>query len=141
MVIDLLLTGFKPFAKFADNPSWEAARAVAEATGSTIAARRLAVDYHRAREQLLKILDQLRPRACLCMGLAAGDVFRLERVARKVPQFKELAGPDQLIGNWPWDSTAATLSRLQVPWRYSDDCGLYVCESTYWSLLQYSQEN
>jgi pyroglutamyl-peptidase len=135
----LLLTGFEPFDRFGVNPSWEAAKAVAEELGPAVAARRLAVDFHRARQQLIASLDEVRPEACLCMGLAAGDVFRLERVARNVSQFSGIDGVEQSSGNWPWELLAETLSRLDVPWRYSDDCGLYVCESTYWSLLQYAQ--
>jgi pyroglutamyl-peptidase len=138
-VTRLLLTGFEPFDRFAVNPSWEAAKAVAQEMGSTVAARRLPVDYHQAREQLIAILDELQPTACLCMGLAAEDMFRLERSARRVPQFNDIAGPEDCAGNWPWESIAVTLSRLDAPWRYSYDCGLYVCESTYWSLLQYAQ--
>jgi len=137
----LLLTGFEPFDRFDVNPSWEAANVVAEEIGPLVAARRLAVDFRRARTELNAALDELRPNACLCMGLAAGDVFRVERVARKVPQFAHIPGPDESAGNWLWPSLPETLSKLAVPWRFSDDCGMYVCESTYWSLLQYSHKN
>jgi pyroglutamyl-peptidase len=131
----LLLTGFEPFDRFDVNPSWEAARAVADALGPAVVAVRLPVDYLPAREGLLAALDAHRPAACLCMGLTPSGDFRMEASARKPPQFDALPGEPLLGGEWDWEPTSRALLSLGVPHRPSTDAGRYVCESTYWALL------
>jgi pyroglutamyl-peptidase len=133
----LLLTGFEPFDRFDVNPSWEAARAVGDALGPAVVAVRLPVDYLPARERLIAALETHRPAACLCMGLAPSDEFRMELSARKPPQFDALPGEALLLCEWDWESTGKTLSSSGVPHRPSTDAGRYVCESTYWALLDF----
>jgi pyroglutamyl-peptidase len=141
-LLKLMLTGFEPFAQYAINPSWEAARQVAAARGDRVQAHRLPVDHFRARETLLQLLELHRPDACLCMGLAAGDCFRLERQARRPAQFHAAAGDGALRrGRFAFDGIARTLRRVGATWRYSDDCGQYVCESAYWTLLEHAAGN
>lgn len=136
----LLLTGFEPFVHFLINPSWIAAQRAAEAFPSQVIAHCLPVDHHRSRQALLKLLTEIRPQAVLAMGLAAGDTFRIERLARKPVEFTTITGrPDHHI-TMDLDRIASPLARLNVPWRYSDDAGQYVCESTYWTLLQFMAE-
>src|SRR5689334_4924379 len=133
--VKLLITGFEPFADFAVNPSGEAAAPLAEEFGSDLAAHVLPVDFLRARQRLIGLLNEHHPRACLCRGLAPGKDFRIERVARRVSQFSHLSGEASHEGTLHFHVIEQTLTRLGAPWRYSDDCGLYVCESTYWALL------
>jgi pyroglutamyl-peptidase len=136
-----MITGFEPFAHYTINPSWEAARTVAAAFEDRVAAHRLPVDHHRARAELLGVLETHRPDVCLCMGLAAGDCFRLETQARRPVQFQALPGDRTAHrGRFAFDCVAQTLRRVDATWRYSDDCGQYVCESTYWALLQHASE-
>lgn len=135
----LLLTGFEPFAHFSVNPSWHAVAAAAERWPDRVVARLLPVDYRPARERLLEHLAGVKPAAVLCTGLAAGDTFRLETIARKPTQFDSLPGAAFHTGDWPWPQTEAALVAAGMPVRYSDDAGRYVCESTYWSLLNDGQ--
>lgn len=133
----LLITGFEPFRTFTVNPSWHAAEAVARGR-SDVRAERLPVDHRRARERLLEAIARHRPLDVLCMGLAAGDLFRLELLARKPAELADLAGPPVLHGRWPWRGAEAALRALGEPVRTSTDAGRYVCESTYWSLLHHA---
>lgn len=75
------------------------------------------------------------------MGLAAGDVFRIERIARKVNEFEMLGGELECAGSMDMTTLADALTRVSAPWRYSDDAGRYVCESTYWSVIDYLNAN
>ena len=134
----LLLTGFEPFDRFAINPSWEAAYACALKFPEIVSIR-LPVDYHAAAERLRKALLLHRPAACLCMGLAPTPEFRLEMVARKPVQFQE-RGEMLLSGSWPIDQMEQSLQRAGVSHRQSMDAGRYVCESTYWVLLNFRAE-
>lgn len=131
----LLITGFEPFSIYPVNPSLMAAEAAGAMFPDRVIARRLPVDYLPARMTLLAAIADVRPSACLCMGQAPSDEFRLEQIARKPVQFAEFDGPAQLAGTWPWEQMERTLRRLGVPHRRSIDAGRYVCESTYWALL------
>jgi pyroglutamyl-peptidase len=134
----LLLTGFEPFGPYAQNPSWIAAAAAAKRLPVVVLARQLPVEHHSARRHLLDALDELNPAACLCMGLAPGNLFRLEQLARKPQQFAALPGEPEYQSTWPWETTEAHFLRRKVPHRRSTDAGQYVCESTFWTLLNYT---
>jgi pyrrolidone-carboxylate peptidase len=125
-----LITGFEPFADHARNPSGEAAQLLAD-SGATTAV--LPVDFFPARDALLTLLEANRPHTCLCTGVCYDESYRIELCARKVAEFAELPGPDLLQGAWDYDSLPSEFLR-------SDDAGLYVCESTYWSLLGFRQQ-
>lgn len=133
----LLLTGFEPFDSFDSNPSWEAADEVAKRLSGSVVALRLPVDYFESRRQLITAIADINPITCLCMGLAPFDEFRLEEVARKPKEFAGLRGKSFLRGTWPWVNTETILRSERIPYRRSHDAGQYVCESTYWSLLDF----
>jgi pyrrolidone-carboxylate peptidase len=107
-----LITGFEPFADHQRNPSGEAAELLASSGAITAV---LPVDYFSARDALLSLLATHRPAVCLCTGVCREESYRIETRARKPAEFAELAGPELL------------------------DAGAYVCESTYWSLLDFRQ--
>ncbi|MCA3004641.1 MAG: hypothetical protein LW650_05130 [Planctomycetaceae bacterium] len=148
--LPLLITGFGPFRGFTVNPSGIAAAAAAQAAnalaGRTVAvAATLTVDHLAAREELEALLREHRPRACLCTGLAAGDIYRLERVARRPMEFgpddASTPVPEPLPSRWDWQPVADALTARNAPWRYSDDCGRYVCESTQYAALHFAQRH
>ncbi len=141
MAVRLLLTGFESFKTFKVNPSWEAAKSVSQAFADDVGAALLPVDYLFANKLLYEALDRYQPQDCICMGLAKGDFFRLETVARKPKQFANLPGEQLLKGNWPWDQAEQVLKNADVPVKRSTDTGKFVCESTYWSLLDYRSKN
>lgn len=155
--VPLLLTGFEPFRHFTVNPSWHAAAAARDLFAPAVAAELLPVDHLAARDGLLAALARHRPLAVLCMGLAAGDEFRLEQRARWPEQFAAVDprpfAPEELSGHFPWRAVAEGLQRTSagsdagaqpgtapsapggaVPFRDSDDAGRFVCESTYFTL-------
>lgn len=137
----LLITGFEPFADFATNPSWHAAEAAAIEFGPEVVGACLPVDHLAARAMLLELLDLHQPAACLCMGLCPEDCFRLEMLARKPGEFSDLPGDDLLVGRWPWEQIEESLSQAGANCRQSTDAGRYVCESTYWTLLDWQQRS
>jgi pyroglutamyl-peptidase len=137
----LLVTGFEPFASFDSNPSWDAAAEASTRLPESVAALRLPVDYFESRARLIAAIENLNPSACLCMGLAPTDEFRMEEVARKPKEFARLAGLPLMTGTWPWTNTLNALRSQDVPHRRSRDAGQYVCESTYWSLLDFGSRH
>jgi pyroglutamyl-peptidase len=137
----LLLTGFEPFSRFLVNPSWLAAEQMEREFAPRVVSRCLPVDLHLARVRLIEILQQLRPSMVLSMGLAAGDEFRIECSARKVIEFDSLTGPSGHRISMNCDRLGASLEKAHAPWRLSEDAGRYVCESTYWALLEYASQH
>src|SRR5512145_3358953 len=77
-----LITGFEPFGAHRVNPSEQVVRALAGGPGLVGAV--LPVSYQRVDARLDALLDATQPRALLLLGLAAGSVIRLERVARNL---------------------------------------------------------
>lgn len=141
----LLVTGFEPFKTFAVNPSWEAARRLPERLGPDVACALLPVDHWPARGRLLSLLVEHRPQAVLLTGLAAGDRFRMEVRARKPAAFASLPGPAELESTLRWAPVAAAIRAVlgraagaRTALARSTDAGSYVCESTYWTALDYA---
>jgi len=137
----ILLTGFEPFAEFKVNSSWQAVKQLAEENDPQLICECLPVDHHGAREKLIDLLGSHQPRTCLCTGLAKGNQFRLEQQARKPSQFFNLKGADSYIGQWLWSEALQSFQASNLPVYISEDAGQYVCESTYWTLLDFQSQN
>ena len=138
MSATFLVTGFEPFAEHRSNSSWDAlARLAPNWLDGAVVARRLPVDHGAAHVLLRQAIEELKPRVVLCMGLAKGRSFRMERRARRPPELAAEPGADDLFGRWPWAEMASALEQVGVVVTSSHDAGRYVCESTYWSLLSY----
>lgn len=137
MSATFLVTGFEPFAEHRTNSSWDALEHLRASWPRSIVTLRLPVEHHAAHARLRRALDELEPWAVLCTGLARGNVFRIEREARRPPQLGTDADPPVALGRWPWDEMRRALEQVAVDAIDSVDAGRYVCESTYWSLLTY----
>jgi pyroglutamyl-peptidase len=133
-----LVTGFEPFGEHRTNSSWDAIERLRSGWPEEIIALRLPVDHRLAHEALRRALDESAPRVVLCTGLAKGNVFRVERSARRPDMLGTAADPELAHGRWPWLEMHAALERSGARTIDSHDAGRYVCESTYWSLLTYS---
>jgi pyrrolidone-carboxylate peptidase len=108
-----------------------------ERWSARIATRCLPVDRCAAHELLASTLRELRPRAVLCTGIAPGSIFRIEHRARRPAALALEPGVDEVEGRWPWSEMQAALDACGVSTVHSNDAGQYVCESTYWSLLNH----
>jgi pyrrolidone-carboxylate peptidase len=125
-----LITGFEPFGQHLRNPSGEAAQLLADSGAITAV---LPVDFFLARDALLNLLESHRPHTCLCTGVCLDESYRMETQARKVAEFADLPGPELLVGTWDFDALPDHVG-------LSADAGAYVCESTYWTLLNFRAE-
>lgn len=137
----ILLTGFEAFGQHRINSSWEAVRIAGPRLGAAVITERLPVNRLAAARALTALLRQHRPDACLLTGLAGGNMMRIELFARRS---RVLAGPDapgRLSGSWSVAEAALSLRLSGLPVRISRNAGRYVCDSTYWALLQFRQTN
>jgi pyrrolidone-carboxylate peptidase len=133
-----LVTGFEPFGEHRTNSSWDAIARLRPGWPDEIISLELPVDHRLAHDVLRRTLDERAPRVVLCTGLAKGNVFRVERSARR-PSLLGVAGELELLeGRWPWHEMHAALEQTGARVIASRDAGQYVCESTYWTLLAYA---
>jgi pyroglutamyl-peptidase len=135
----VLLTGFEPFGPHRVNSSWEAVRRAGARLGSDVITARLPVDRIRAARLLTGLLQRHRPDACLLTGLARGERLRLEVLARRPRALAGPAAPALLTGSWPLVEAAQALRLSGMPLTVSRNAGRYVCDSTYWALLNFRE--
>lgn len=152
MAIDVLLTGFEPFAGAATNESWDAVVGAAPQLrehGLEVAEVELPVEFGRAGDLLVHAVREHRPRLVVAVGLAAGrHGVTPERVAVNV---RDARIPDN-AGAWPVDdpvvadgpvgyftelpikAMVAALAEDGVPASVSQTAGTYVCNEVFYRL-------
>lgn len=137
---NVMVTGFEPFSVYPVNSSWQAAKLLEDAENN-IRIKELKVDHAEASRQLLTLLQSGKPDILLLSGLADRAEICLETKACKPAGLAPVEGPDVLYGVWPFEEALKALKRLNIPSRISENAGNYVCESTYWSALNFKRIN
>jgi pyroglutamyl-peptidase len=152
MSIDVLLSGFEPFAGAPTNESWEAVRRAApllEERGVGVATVRLPVVFSRGADVLLEQIAALSPRMVVATGLAAGrDAITPERVAINVQDARIAdndgaspidapcveGGPVGFFSTLPIKAMVEAARDLDVPAAVSQTAGTYVCNDVFYRL-------
>lgn len=153
----LLLTGFEPFLHYTVNPTM---RIVEDLNGKVIGGYQIVgkvmrVDFKSSGEQLVNLLDQIKPDAHISLGLAAGRYkITPERIAIN---FKDGAADNE--GNKPVDELIQEngepgyLSTLPIrrmvnklienglPSEISNSAGTYLCNNVMYEGLHYTKVN
>ncbi len=136
---NIIITGFTPFKDFTENPSGMLASEYSRPS-KNIVGKVLPVDYLQANLELNSLLNTTTPKTCICMGLAKGDTFRLETLARKPEQYHNLPGKETYYSLIP-EHISNFFSCQNQHFIISKDCGQYVCEATLWTLLNHANLN
>lgn len=152
MTIDVLLSGFSPFAAAAENESREAVTLAAprlRERGLTVVDLELPVEFGRAGELLADALRAHRPRLVVATGLAAGRTgITPERVAvnvrdARIPDNAGASpvdvpvvpgGPVGYFSSLPIKAMVAALDEEGVPGSVSQTAGTYVCNDVFFQL-------
>lgn len=152
MTIDVLLTGFEPFAGAAENESWAAVSRAApllRRRGSRIAEVELPVEFDRAGDLLEQAVREHRPRLVIAVGLAAGrSGITPERVAVNVRDARipdnagaspvdepvAVGGPVGYFTGLPIKAMVSALAVEGVPGSVSQTAGTYVCNDVFYRL-------
>lgn len=151
-----LVTGFGPFLDVVDNPSARVAGALdgEVVAGHQVIAAVLPVDYREARAALAALAGAHAPSCVLALGVARGDLVRLERGAdNRVSSERPDAtgavwagraltpgGPARLRSPLPIARWAEELDSAGLRVVPSDDAGGYVCNATYHRLLELASD-
>lgn len=153
----LLLTGFEPFGGYAENSSWEVAKAVASCgvLGVEVIAEQLPVSFHRVEAMLRTFVERHRPDVIIMLGQSAlTDRVKLERVALNMMDSKmgdnDGYKPSEeaiyegennaLFTTLPIKQLHRVITENNIPAKISNSAGLYVCNRTYYGALRLCKE-
>jgi pyroglutamyl-peptidase len=152
----MLLTGFAGYGGRAINPAEEVVRALDGAliAGERVDGRTLPVRYAKLGPRIAALIEELRPRAVLCLGLWPGEpMLRIERIAANVADF-EIAddagliarapvvegGPAGLLATLPIAAIRDRLLAAGIPARLSGTAGQFLCNALMYHALRLCAE-
>lgn len=153
----LLLTGFEPFGGYAENSSWEVAKAVASCgvLGVEVIAEQLPVSFHRVEAMLRTFVERHCPDVIIMLGQSAlTDRVKLERVALNMmdsrmgdndgykPSEEAIYEGENnaLFTTLPIKQLHRVITENNIPAKISNSAGLYVCNRTYYGALRLCKE-
>jgi pyroglutamyl-peptidase len=149
--MNILLTGFEPFAGDVINPSWEVARALQGQVigGATVQARCVPTTFAGAPAALEKALAVARPDLVIALGLASGRAeISIERVAvnlidARIPdnageRLQDVPvradGPAAYFSTLPIKAMRQALRAAGHPAGLSLSAGAFVCNQVFYEL-------
>ncbi len=147
-----LITGFEPYGGRAANPSAKLALALdgARIGGFDIVGRSLPVAFAGLGARLEAMLDQVRPRLVIALGLWPGEpMIRLERFGLNLANFEIAdnagarledaaiapAGTTALAATLPLRAIEQALLAAGIPVRLSATAGAFLCNAALYTLL------
>ncbi len=148
----MLLTGFQGYGGRAVNPAEEIVKGLdgAIVAGETVVGRVLPVRRAELAARLHGLIEELGPRAVICLGLWPGEpMIRLERAALNISDFEipdnagvvekgpvAPDGPLALAGTLPIEAIRAALLAAGIPARLSSSAGNFLCNATMYHALE-----
>ncbi|NEB80564.1 pyroglutamyl-peptidase I [Streptomyces sp. SID14478] len=147
----VLVTGFEPFGGESVNPSWQAARLVAETPpdGLAVTAVRLPCVFGESVTELRAAVARVRPDLVVCLGQAGGRPgVTVERVAlnvddaripdnagaRPIDEPVVPGGPAAYFSSLPVKACVAAMREAGVPAALSHTAGTFVCNHVAYGL-------
>ena len=151
----ILVTGFESYGRRAANPAEMVAQALDGTRIGGVAVRgvTLPVDYAAIRESVPRMLDELRPRAVVSLGLWPGEaMIRLERVALNHAAFEiadntgllleetiDPEAPAAFMTTLPVEKICAGLRKRGIPSRISETAGTFLCNALMFTVMEHCQ--
>jgi pyroglutamyl-peptidase len=152
----VLVTGFAGYGGRGLNPSGEIARALdgREILGYRVRGQVLPVSYASLHQALHSLLDELQPRAVICLGLWPGEAtIRLERIGINVADFEipdnegaylkdaaiDADGTTAAFSTLPLRDIESSLLKAGIPAHISATAGTFLCNATLYNTLSMAQ--
>ena len=153
----ILITGFEPFGNYAENSSWEVAKAVAscDVFGEEVVAEQLPVSFQRVGAVLRDAVERYKPDVLIMLGQSAfTDRVKLERVALNMMDSEkgdnDGAKPNEepiyegeesaLFTSLPIKHLHSAIEAQGIAVKISNSAGLYVCNRVYYEALRLCSE-
>lgn len=148
----ILLSGFEPFGEVEDNPSQRIVEHYIEQKNPDIICEIAKVDYEWAGEGICILIEALQPDAVILLGVAQKrKAISLERIAVNIndasipDNYGNLIQGEQIVegapvGYWstlPLDAMYKALSSAEIPVRYSNHAGAFLCNHVMYDCLHY----
>ena len=149
-----LLTGFEPFAGADRNASWDAVELVASGWSGPVelVTARLPVEFGRAGDELLALVDSREPAVVVATGVAVGrravtpervalnlDDARIPDNAGRRPLERRIVddGPDARFTRLPIRAMVERMTAAGLSAEESLSAGSYVCNHVFYRLLHH----
>ena len=148
----MLLTGFEGYGGRSVNPSAEVAKALdgTVIAGVRVEGRTLPVDYAGIGPRIAALIEEIRPRAVIGLGLwPGGQMLRIERIAVNIADFEiadnagliakaeVVAGaPAGLLSTLPIATIRDRLLAAGIPARLSGTAGQFLCNALMYHALR-----
>lgn len=152
----VLLTGFEPFLNFSLNPTMKIVEELHDSSINDykILGRILPVDFNQSAEQLIELLDELKPDIHISLGLAGGRTkITPERIAINIkdgePDNEGNRPQDELIDRDGREGYFSTLPIRQMvealklaglPAEISNTAGTYLCNNVMYAGRKYAEQ-
>jgi len=146
----ILVTGFEPFGGDKTNGSWEAVQHLQGKRfgAETVVVAELPVVWGKAGARLRALIRQYHPQAVIAFGQAGAEPVRIETIARNERKpYKDnddaLPATDTVAASGPATIPTAldvaaihrSLQAAKIPVRESQDAGGYLCNETFYVLM------
>lgn len=149
---NILVTGFEPFDGDSKNSSLELIQKLdgKKIVGTRVMIKQLPCVFGAALDVLLKAVNNVQPRAVVCLGQLRGSaVINVERVAlnlidARIPDNKGKRpidvpvieqGPVAYWSTLPLKAITKELKQNGIPVKISNTAGTYVCNSVFYGLM------
>jgi pyroglutamyl-peptidase len=148
----MLLTGFEGYGGRLLNPSEQVVRRLAgtQVAGVRVVGDTLPVDYRQLGPRIARLIEELRPRAVICLGLWPGaPMLRLERIAVNIADFEipdnaglmirepvVEGGPEACRSTLPIHAIQDRLLAAGIPAQLSASAGTFLCNALMYHALR-----
>lgn len=152
----ILVTGFDPFDQEEINPSYEVVKNLPNRiNGHEILKVELPTAFKKSAEVIEEVIEELKPDAVLCIGLASGRAaLSLEKVAINLAEARiedndghkpcdeslREDGPAAYFSNLPIKRMVEEIRKADIPAEISYTAGTYVCNSLMYHLLYLAEQ-
>lgn len=149
----ILVTGFEPFGGEKTNGSWVAVKHLdgTVIADKTVIVYQLPVIWEKASEKLVALIREYHPVAVVAFGEAGAEPVRVEMIAKNTrdmngdngnqmpaTNFISAAAPPTLRTTLNADVIIKRLHEGGIPVILSQDAGGYLCNETFFNLMNFS---
>jgi pyroglutamyl-peptidase len=153
----MLLTGFESYGGRSLNPAEQVVKRLAgtEIGGVRVSGHTLPVNYVELGPRIARLIEEVRPRAVICLGLWPGTpLLRLERIAVNIADFEipdnvghmtrgpvVEGGAEAYRSTLPIHAIQDRLLAAGIPARLSGSAGTFLCNALMYQALRACAEH
>jgi pyroglutamyl-peptidase len=153
----MLLTGFESYGGRSLNPAEQVVKRLAgsQIRGVQVIGHTLPVAYRELEPRVAQLLEEIRPRAVICLGLWPGTpMLRIERIAVNIADFEipdnlglmtrgpvVEGGAEAYLSKLPIHAIQDRMLEAGIPARLSASAGTFLCNALMYHALRACAEH